>query len=146
MKNRLQILVVDDEPTVRQAIKQLLKHVGYEVEAVEGGEAALDLMQQRVFDVVITDFSMPGMYGDQLAARIRQQSPGQPIIMVTAYAQEFKVFGQPYANVDALILKPFTLQELDEAIKQVVRPPQTREPALVMPGFTQSSPLESPAV
>ena len=141
MKNRLQILVVDDEPTVRQAIKQLLKHVGYEVEAVEGGEAALDLMQQRVFDVVITDFSMPGMYGDQLAARIRQQSPGQPIIMVTAYAQEFKVFGQPYANVDALILKPFTLQELDEAIKQVVRQPQTREPAIVMPGFTQASPL-----
>ena len=141
MKNRLQILVVDDEPTVRQAIKQLLKHVGYEVEAVDGGEAALDLMQQRVFDVVITDFSMPGMYGDQLAARIRQQSPGQPIIMVTAYAQEFKVFGQPYANVDALILKPFTLQELDEAIKQVVRQPQTREPAIVMPGFTQASPL-----
>jgi len=142
MKNRLQILVVDDEPTVRQAIKQLLKHVGYEVEAVESGEAALDLMQQRVFDVVITDFSMPGMYGDQLAARIRTQSPGQPIIMVTAYAQEFKVFGQPYANVDALILKPFTLQELDEAIKQVVRQPQTREPAMVMPGFTQASPLE----
>jgi CheY-like chemotaxis protein len=141
MKNRLQILVVDDEPTVRQAIKQLLKHVGYEVEAVEGGEAALDLMQQRVFDVVITDFSMPGMYGDQLAARIRTHSPGQPIIMVTAYAQEFKVFGQPYANVDALILKPFTLQELDEAIKQVVRQPQTREPAIVMPGFTQASPL-----
>lgn len=141
MKNRLQILVVDDEPTVRQAIKQLLKHVGYEVAAVESGEAALDLMQQRAFDVVITDFSMPGMYGDQLAARIRQQSPGQPIIMVTAYAQEFKVFGQPYANVDALILKPFTLQELDEAIKQVVRQPQTREPAIVMPGFTQASPL-----
>ena len=141
MKNRLQILVVDDEPTVRQAIKQLLKHVGYEVAAVESGEAALDLMQQRVFDVVITDFSMPGMYGDQLAARIRTHSPGQPIIMVTAYAQEFKVFGQPYANVDALILKPFTLQELDEAIKQVVRQPQTREPAIVMPGFTQASPL-----
>ena len=141
MKNRLQILVVDDEPTVRQAIKLLLRHVGYEVEAVDGGEAALDLMQQRAFDVVITDFSMPGMYGDQLAARIRQQSPGQPIIMVTAYAQEFKVFGQPYANVDALILKPFTLQELDEAIKQVVRQPQTREPAIVMPGFTQASPL-----
>ncbi len=142
MKNRLHILVVDDEPTVRQAIKQLLKHVGYEVEAVENGEAALDLMRQRVFDVVITDFSMPGMYGDQLAARIRQHTPGQPIIMVTAYAQEFKVFGQPYANVDALVLKPFTLQELNEAIKQVVRPPQSSQPAMVITGMAQTSPLE----
>lgn len=133
MKSQVQILVVDDEPTVRAAIKQLLQHIGFEVEAVDGGEAALARLSQRPFNVVITDFSMPGMAGDQLVARIRQRTPEQAIIMVTAFAEEYKSFGR-HASVNALVLKPFTLKELNGAIQQVLaQAPHQSQAALMAP-------------
>jgi CheY-like chemotaxis protein len=113
MKQGVQILVVDDEVTVRRALKMLLEHEGHEVWLVDGGEAALESLAQRKFDLIITDFSMPGMHGDELVARIRKLLPTQPIIMATAFAEEFKVFG---------------LKELREAIERVLtqeRPDQT---------------------
>jgi len=121
-KRRLEILAVDDEPTVLRSIKMLLEHDGHMVQAVGCGKAALLLMEHIRFDLVITDFSMPDMQGDVLVARIRQLYPNQPIIMATAFAEEFEVFGQPGGNVDALLLKPFTMIELREAIDRVLPP------------------------
>ncbi len=121
-KRRLEILAVDDEPTVLRSIKMLLEHDGHLVHAVECGKAALLLMEHIRFDLVITDFSMPDMQGDELVARIRQMFPNQPIVMATAFAEEFKVFGQPGGTVDALLLKPFSMIELREAIDQVLPP------------------------
>lgn len=113
-------MVVDDEAMVREAMKQLLEHCGHEVEQAEGGEAALAWLTQRDFDVVITDFSMPGMHGDQLVARIREQWPRQRVVMASGFVDEYKVFGQPLAHVDALLLKPFTFQELQDTVERVL--------------------------
>lgn len=63
---------------------------------------------------------MPGMHGDQLVARIRQLIPAQPIIMASAFVEEYKIFGEASAHVDALLLKPFSIKELREAIEQVL--------------------------
>jgi len=137
VKQGLQILVVDDEAVVRRAIKLLLEYDRHKVWAVESGEAALAELAQRRFDLVITDFSMPGMHGDQLVARIRQQTPAQPIIMATAFAEQYKVFGQAAGPVDALLLKPFSIKELREAIERVLaceQPDETGElPTLLKP-------------
>jgi len=120
-KHGIDFLVVDDETIVSDTIKMLLVHDGHEAQAVETGEAALARMEQRRFDVVITDFHMPGMKGDQLVARIKELYPGQPVIMITAFAEEYnqKVFGQPSGRADVLLLKPFSLAELREAINRV---------------------------
>ncbi len=120
VKSRVQILVVDDEPTVRRGIKMLLEHDGHEVFAVDNGDAALAQLAQRKLDLVITDYSMPGMQGDQLVARIREIHPHQLIIMATAFVEEYKIEGQASGRVDALLLKPFSLKELREAIEQVL--------------------------
>ena len=120
VRQGIQILVVEDEAVVRRAIKLLLEFDRHKVCAVESGEAALAELAQRRFDVVITDFSMPGMHGDQLVARIRQQLPDQPIIMATAFAEQYKVFGEASGPVDALLFKPFSLKELREAIERVL--------------------------
>lgn len=143
MNEGLYILVVDDEEIVRRAIKMLLEHDGHHVWAVDGGQAALAELAQRRFDLVITDFSMPGMHGDELVARIRQLVPAQPVIMATAFVEELKIFGQAVGRVDALLLKPFSFIELRKAIEQVltaaqpdqasgllsiVKPPQNRIP------------------
>ncbi|HUC84891.1 MAG TPA: response regulator [Candidatus Acidoferrales bacterium] len=120
MRKGLKILVVDDEAIIRDAMKQLLEHCGCEVEACDCGSAALARVAQYRFDVVITDFSMPGMQGDQLVAHIRKVAPSQRIIMATAYVEEYKVFGQPSASVDGLLFKPFTFRELQDAIEAVL--------------------------
>ncbi len=120
MKTATKILVVDDEPMVREAISQLLEHCGHAVEQADGGEAALARLAQREFDVVITDFSMPGMPGDELVERIRERLPAQRVIMATGFVDEYKVFGRPAAHVDALLLKPFTFLELKDAIERVL--------------------------
>ena len=111
--------MVDDDPYVRDVMKQLLEHCGHEVEEAENGAAALAQLARQEFDVVITDFSMPGMHGDQLVTRIRERLPQQRIIMVSGFADEYLVFGQPSAHVDALLLKPFSLPELQEAMDRV---------------------------
>lgn len=120
MMRGISILVVDDEALVREAMQRLLEHDGYEVEAFSDGQSVLKRLQERKFDLVITDFSMPNMSGDELVARIRGISPDQRIILATAYVEEFRVFGQPKDNVDAVLLKPFSFKELSEAVDLVL--------------------------
>ena len=131
MQQGVNILVVDDDADVRQCIKLLLEHDGHEVTSADSGEAALAQLAQRKFDLVITDFSMPGMHGDQLVARIRQLMPNQPIIMATGFVEEYKVFGQASGGVDALLLKPFSLKELREAIEQVLHDGRTDDKSVI---------------
>jgi DNA-binding response OmpR family regulator len=120
VRKRIQILVVDDEEMVRRSMKMLLEHDGHEVCLADSGEAALEILAQRKFELVITDFSMPGMHGDQLVVRIRQLIPNQPIIMASAFVEEYKIFGEASGQVDALLLKPFGMKELRAAIEQVL--------------------------
>jgi CheY-like chemotaxis protein len=121
-------LVVDDEPMVRQAIERMLKHMGHNVRSVDQGESALALLLERKFDIVMTDFSMPGMQGDELVSRIRKMLPHQPIIVATAFGDQYKIFGKPSGKEDALLLKPFSLQELRDAIEHVLTPALTDQP------------------
>jgi len=76
--------VADDEPSIRQSMKMLLEHDGHVVFAVASGEAALAQLAQPKLFLVITDFSMPGMQGDELVARIRACQPDQTIILASA--------------------------------------------------------------
>jgi len=114
------ILVVDDEPDVRQAIKMMLEHDGHEVQTVDSGEAALALLEHNIFDLITTDYSMAGMKGDQLAAIIKQRWPGQPVIMATAFAADLYPSSKPSGGVDCMLNKPFSLVELREAIALVM--------------------------
>ena len=119
-KDGYQILVVDDESAVCKAIKLLLEFDGHKVETVDSGEAALARFEKNPFDLVITDYSMWGMKGDQLAALIKERKPAQPIIMATAFAADFNTPGRPTVKVDYIIHKPFSLSELREAIVKVL--------------------------
>jgi CheY-like chemotaxis protein len=117
---KFRILVVDDEPTVCQSIKMLLEHDGHAVQTVDGGVAALALFEPGRFNLVITDYSMPDMKGDELAMLIRQREPDQAIIMASGLAGEQNDLGQLTVNVDAVLNKPFSLAELREAVALVL--------------------------
>lgn len=113
------ILVVDDEPIVCDAVKMMLEFDGHQIETANGAEEALALFAKSTFDVVITDYSMPGMKGHELAARLKALKPGQPIVMITAYAEMLAAEQTPLDVVDHLISKPFLLEDLRVAIAKV---------------------------
>jgi len=112
------ILLVDDEPFVCDAMKMMLTFDGHRVDTANGGQEALALFEKGKYDLVITDYAMPSMKGDELAAVIKTRSPGQPVVMVTAYAEMLKASGQPLVGVDFVISKPFLLENLREAIEK----------------------------
>ena len=111
--------MVDDEPFVCDAVKMMLAFDGHEVSTANSGKAALAVFEKGKFDLVITDFSMPVMKGDELAAAIKSRAPGQPVVMITAYAEMLQSSGNPLHGVDHLISKPFLLEDLREAINKV---------------------------
>ena len=108
------ILVVDDEPLVCAAICMVLACAGHRAESAYNGEEALAKFQAGSFDVVLTDFTMPGMPGDQLAREIKARDPAKPIIMITGFPPAKK----PSA-IASVILKPFNLQDLQKALEDV---------------------------
>jgi hypothetical protein len=119
-KPAYQILVVDDESSVRDSIRMLLQYFGHTVQTADSGATALAMLSPDRFHLVITDYFMHGMKGDELAAIIRQRLPGLPIIMATAFADELKSSGKLEGNVDRVLIKPFTVAELNEAVAQVM--------------------------
>jgi CheY-like chemotaxis protein len=116
VETKLRILVVDDEPTVGNTVKMLLKFDGHDVEAANSSKEALDMFESGQFDLIFTDYTMPGMNGNQLAAAIKAGAPDQPIVMITAHAGTLP----PSPNVDFVVGKPFRLEHLREAIATVM--------------------------
>ncbi len=113
------ILVVDDEPFVCEAVELMLRFDGHEVATAGSGKAALEMLGAGKFDLVITDYEMPGMKGDELATAIKGRFPKLPVVMITAYAELLQSSGKPATGVDAVISKPFLLENLREAIAKV---------------------------
>ena len=73
------ILVVDDEAMVCESVRLLLAYDGHQVETACSGPDALAKLETAIFDLVFTDYSMPGMKGDELAAKIKQRDPNKPV-------------------------------------------------------------------
>jgi CheY-like chemotaxis protein len=115
-----QILVVDDEPTVCKAIQMMLTYYGHEVQTAADGAEALAMFARQPFDLIITDYMMPEMKGDQLVAHIRRSRPDQRIILATAFAEDFLVKNEPSAGVNHVLTKPFSLEELRAAVAKVM--------------------------
>jgi DNA-binding NtrC family response regulator len=83
-KNAAKILVVDDEPAMRNGLAAMLGRHGLEVRTADGGEEALELFAEMPADLVVTDRRMPGMDGVELTRRLHELEPALPVIVVTA--------------------------------------------------------------
>ena len=112
------ILVVDDEPLIRQSVQMLLEDDGYIVDEAGNGAEALALFEPGKFDMIFTDYFMPEMKGDQLAAAIKRRSPKQPVVMITAFPEKLTSSDCPLGGVDSFICKPFEVETLRAAIRR----------------------------
>jgi two-component system response regulator FlrC len=110
------ILVVDDEPLVRLTVHMLLEDDGFIVEDAASGPQALAMFAPGKYDMVFTDYCMPDMKGDQLAAAIKKRSPRQPVVMITAFPEKLTCSDTPLGGVDSFICKPFESDALRTAI------------------------------
>jgi CheY-like chemotaxis protein len=115
-RQHLRILIVDDEPLVRHAMQMLLAFDGHRVEAADGAKAALSLLADLRFDLVLTDYVMPSMRGDELAAAIKAKDPRVPVVMVTGHAEELQASGSSRSGIDEIVRKPFGLEGLRKLI------------------------------
>jgi CheY-like chemotaxis protein len=107
---RLQVLVVDDEPGMRETLVDILEQSGYDVSAASDGQDALDVIYTRDVDVVVMDVQMPNRDGVSV---LQQLSPPPPaVIMVTAYAVEERLRAAVDANAFAILHKPFSVGRL----------------------------------
>jgi CheY-like chemotaxis protein len=110
------ILLADDLPEVRQALKMMLGLDHHVVAEAGNGQEALELYQREQFDLVITDYIMPVMRGDELATRIKKLEPSQPVLMITGSANDLS---SAERSVDAVLNKPIGFEELRQAVKQL---------------------------
>ncbi|PLX78771.1 MAG: DNA-binding response regulator [Desulfuromonas sp.] len=86
MKNLAEVLLIDDETSSREALQRLLQQSGYQVDAVPTGEAALEILQQTPYAVVVTDLRLPGADGIDILKRIKVDSPYTNVILITGHA------------------------------------------------------------
>lgn len=122
------ILIVDDEPFVCDAVKMMMKFDGHTVETASDGPEALAKFEPGKFDLVITDFAMPSMKGDELAVAIKARAPGQPVVLITAYSEMLQASNHPLPGVDFLISKPFLLEDLRRAIAKTTAGASQQQP------------------
>jgi len=110
------ILVVDDEAVVREGVRRILEGDRYSVESCASGRAALDAMQEKDFDMVITDLKMPGMGGLEVLKTIKILQPEIPVIIITGYSTvDTAVDAMKNGAID-YIAKPFTPEQLIEKV------------------------------
>ena len=113
------VLVVDDERLSRITTAQQLQKRDYEAEPVENGYAALRAMEQRPFDVVLTDLRMPDLDGVELLRQVRQRWPGTEVILMTAFATiETAVRAMQQGAADYLV-KPFQIDQLHVRLQRM---------------------------
>jgi two-component system response regulator MprA len=115
------VLVVDDEPPVRDALERALTLEGYEVELAEDGGQALKKVATEEPDVIVLDVLMPGVDGLETCRRLRAEGHGLPVLMLTARdAVSDRVDGLD-AGADDYLVKPFALEELLARLRALMR-------------------------
>jgi DNA-binding NtrC family response regulator len=114
------ILIVDDEPIVREAIRDWLKDAGYEVATAQTGEEALEMMKKQDFSVLILDIRLPGKTGIRVLREVKAFKPEIKSIIITAYpTSELAAEAKELGAIDYL-LKPVAPDDLERLIQQTL--------------------------
>lgn len=122
MNKSIKILVVDDFPTMRRIVRNLLKDLGYDnVEEAEDGQIGLSKLQGGNFDLVVSDWNMPNMDGLELLKAIRADAALAkiPLLMVTAEAKKENIVAAAQAGASGYVVKPFTAAVLEEKLNKI---------------------------
>ncbi len=134
------ILVVDDEPSIVEIVSLYLQRAGYEVQVAHDGKKALEMMVQKMPDLVVLDLMLPEVDGLEITRRVRAEGD-TPIIMLTARREEADRIVGLEMGADDYVVKPFSPQELVSRVRAVLRraqvtPVEEEKQALTFSGLT----------
>ena len=115
----LSILLVDDDVNLLNVVGDMLEFMGFKFEKADGGRAALTLLKEKKFDLVITDLGMPEVGGWDVAKYCRENYPGLPVILISGWGAQLNN-EDALSKVDAILPKPFQLDEMKETIEAVM--------------------------
>ena len=121
MSKRLSVLLLDDEPIVGERLGPALTKIGCDVEAFEDPKKALERIDQKAFDVVVTDIRMGEIDGMQVLDRVRSQSPRTKVILITGYAMMELAREAMEKGAFDFISKPFKANDLRQVIAKAAR-------------------------
>ena len=115
------ILVVEDEQAIRDALKMVLEEEGYQTQAADDGKKAMELVNKNDFDIVITDLKMPEMDGMSLTRQIQQICPQTSVIIITAHGSLESAIEALRIGAYDYILKPFDFDDVLYKIKRLIK-------------------------
>jgi CheY-like chemotaxis protein len=120
-KPSLRVLCIDDEPLLRELLKEVLEFEKHKVVTADGGQTGLETFKAALdrgepFDIVVTDLGMPNIDGRGVAQTVKTSSPGTPVIMLTGWGTMLNERGDLPTNVDAILSKPPRPTELHETL------------------------------
>jgi len=118
-QSALRVLLVEDEPQVRQVLTAFLEIDGHQVQSADHGAGGLARFLEGEFDLVITDKAMPGMSGDQMAVEIKKISPKMPVVLLSGFNSAGE--SEKIPGVDVIASKPITMPALREAIRKALQ-------------------------
>ncbi len=122
VQKTMKILVVDDFPTMRRIIRNLLKDLGFEnVDEAEDGVQGLEKLRNSTFELVVSDWNMPNMDGLEMLKGIREDPTLAkiPVLMVTAEAKKENIIAAAQAGANGYVVKPFTAATLEEKLNKI---------------------------
>jgi len=114
------VLLVDDDASLAEAVQAVLESRGYQVARAVDGEAGLQAAEQHEYDVLLTDFRMPGLGGMQLLEKVKSARPALPVVMMTAFSTTDRVIEATKKGAFDYLIKPFEMPELLEVISKAV--------------------------
>ncbi len=116
---KTRILIVDDEPIVCKRLRPAFQRAGYDVETFGESASAMARIQEKSFDIVITDLKMEGVDGMRLLAHIRETSPDTGVIVITGYATPDTAKESFRKGAFDFIAKPFKLSDILDIVRQL---------------------------
>ena len=123
VSHRWRVLFVDDEASIRETVATMLEHAGCEVQVAENAEQALQILHNHPDDyhLLITDLTMPGMNGIQLAQKIIALAPSLPVILCSGYGTQVAEQTEDVPNIVGYVQKPYRRQQLLIAIERALQ-------------------------
>ncbi|TDI39233.1 MAG: response regulator transcription factor [Acidobacteria bacterium] len=121
MKKSARVLVVEDEKSIREGLRDVLTFHGYDVQVVETGEAGLESILGGHFQLVLLDVMLPGLNGFDVCRKVRESGASVAILMLTAKGSEDDIVEGLSCGADDYVTKPFSIRELTARVEALVR-------------------------
>jgi DNA-binding NtrC family response regulator len=115
------ILIVEDEDTLRESLKRIFVKADFSVDTAESAEKALSMLESNIYDVIVSDIILPGEDGIEMLTRVRQELPDQLFIVMTAYASIDTAIKALRAGAYDYIMKPVIHEEIKQVVGNAIR-------------------------